>query len=70
MNKRLKSWDEVEKLSPEERNTLLEDYKAEKEILIREYMRLQDIVDEYNQYIYDITKEVEHINMLIGRSKS
>ena len=59
------NWDKLKTLSDKERTKAIADYNEEKELLILEYMKLQDIIDEYNQHIYQITCKIEQINQIL-----
>ena len=41
------------------------EYEQEKVSLIQEYMRLQDIVDQHNEMIYEVTCKIEQLNVLL-----
>ena len=55
----IKSFQGKEKLSR------IQEYQDHKETLIKEYMRLQDILDEYNEKINTVCCEIEKINIIL-----
>lgn len=56
---------DLKRLSDAERAEAIVECEEEKKLLIEEYMRIQDIVDQYNEYIYNLTCQVEQLNMTI-----
>mgnify|MGYP006294559103 FL=1 len=56
---------DLKRLHPKKLKEKLEEYKEEKEILIEQYLTLQDLIDSYNDEIYQITCEVEQINLIL-----
>ena len=48
-----------------EKKQAIEEYQDEKANLIQEYMRLQDIIDEYNDRIASVCCEIEKINIVL-----
>jgi hypothetical protein len=52
-------------LNAEEKSQKIAEYEEEKSKLIQEYIRLQDLVDKYNEGIYEITCQVEQINLIL-----
>lgn len=57
--------DKLKQLSGNERAKTISEYEEEKTVLIQEYLRLQDIVDEYNEQIYRTTCKIEQINFVL-----
>lgn len=41
----------------------------EKLVLIKKYMELQDVVDDYNEKIYDVCCKIEALNKKIEQEK-
>lgn len=48
----------------------IDDLKREKERLISRYLRLQDVIDQYNNEVYKLCCQIEALNILIqGETK-
>ncbi|OHB69897.1 MAG: hypothetical protein A2W23_05680 [Planctomycetes bacterium RBG_16_43_13] len=47
----------------------IKELEKEKEILIVRYLKLQDMVDGYNEEIYNICCEIEALNKKIDKEK-
>jgi hypothetical protein len=56
----------IKRLPALDRGAAALEYEEEKKVLIEEYMRLQDIVDRYNEEIYEITCRIERLNLVLG----
>lgn len=46
-----------------------EKLEADKLVLIKKYMKLQDLVDDYNKQIYDICCKIKILNEKIDTEK-
>jgi len=57
--------EELRKLSGAARLQCIEEYRDEKENLILEYLRLQDILEEYNEKSNQVCCEIERINIIL-----
>lgn len=56
---RIKNFPQVEK------DQTIAEYEKEKRTLIEEYLRVQEIVDQYNEQIYHLTCKIEQINLAL-----
>lgn len=56
---------ELKKIQGKDRTLKVQSYKEEKANLIHEYLRLQDIVDEYNEKVNQVCCEIEQINIIL-----
>lgn len=53
------------KLVGEAAEMSIDDLNKEKKRLIERYMKLQDVVDEYNEEIYKVCCQIEVLNQMI-----
>lgn len=53
------------KLEDEAAEMSIDDLNKEKKRLIERYMKLQDVVDEYNEEIYKVCCQIEVLNQMI-----
>ncbi|NUM33045.1 MAG: hypothetical protein HUU50_00735 [Candidatus Brocadiae bacterium] len=56
---------EIRNFQGKEKFSKLQEYKDHKENLIKEYLRIQDILDEYNDKVNTICCEIEKINIIL-----
>lgn len=48
----------------------VESLEREKADLIRRYLEIQDILDDYNEQMYKVCCEIETLNLRIGQARS
>ena len=56
---------EIKNFQGKEKLSKIREYKDQKEVLIKEYLRIQDILDEYNDKVNTICCEIEKINIIL-----
>lgn len=55
----------LKKLPKNKRQKKIEEIENQKTLLIEKYLKLQDMLDQYSQEIYDLSCEIEQMNIVI-----
>ncbi len=57
--------EKIKHLTGIERLNAIEEYKEERANLFNEYMKLQDILEEYNEKSYQVCCKIERLNIIL-----
>lgn len=57
---------EIRAYKGKERLSKIKEYRVYKESLIQEYMKIQDILDDYNDKVNTICCEIEKVNIILN----
>ena len=57
---------EIKSCTGKERLCKIQEYQDYKETLIQEYLKIQDILDDYNEKVNTICCEIEKINIILN----
>lgn len=56
---------QIKNFQGKEKLVKIQEYREQKESLIKEYLRIQDVLDEYNEKVNTICCEIEKINIIL-----